>query len=259
MDPINYSGLLAQVDLRPLQQGLALRDQRQQIAQQREQQRRTVQLAESKFTEELNRNAEYRAALEQYRDDPTPEALRDLAFRFPEHQEALAAGAKTYTAEQAQDVLRTGASVLGSLAAGNTQLATDQLKRRRDGFARAGINTDQTDAIISLVGEGKIKEAQAMVAYAMSGLVGPDHMASLMDTLGVGKKAEDRAADNERQDRALDIRERATDATIARGEAASARAERAADRADRKAAEGGGSGRSGKGGKAKLPAGFILD
>ncbi len=246
--PINYSGLLTQVDFSPLQQGLQLRNQKQAIQAQEQQRAAAVQLAENKFSAEQQEDAAYQQALGGYLSNPTPEALREIASRFPDHQDALQKGADAYTTGQRNDLLKTGFGVLGALSVGKTDLALNMVVERSDALQKGGINTDQTDTLKQLIRDGKIEEAKAYVSYAMSGLVGSDHVAGVMESLGVGKKAEDRAADNARADRTLDLRERQTDATIARGEAASSRAERAADRADRKAAGGGKGGSGGSGG-----------
>ncbi|RZA06413.1 MAG: hypothetical protein EOP02_38345, partial [Proteobacteria bacterium] len=234
--PINYSGLLTQLDFAPLQRGLQLRAQNRALEAEQDQRNQTIQLAQSKFTVQQQDDAAYRDALAAYSAKPTPEALRDIGMRFPDHQKALQDGADSYTTGQRNDLLKTGFSVLGALSAGNKDLASKTLQDRRDALAKGGINTEQTDAAIQMINAGKLPEAQAYVSYAMSGLVGSDHVAGVMESLGVGGKADDRRADNQRQDLKLKIderrianSERATDAAIARGDAASARAERAAN------------------------------
>ncbi|WP_380784017.1 hypothetical protein [Sphingomonas sp. R86520] len=59
-----------------------------------------------------------------------------------------------------------------------------------------------------MIKAGKAKEATAYLSYAMAGLVGSDHAASVMETLGVGGKADDKRADNERADRRAELEER---------------------------------------------------
>lgn len=245
MDPINYGALQQQLNLQPLAQGLQLRRQNQAFEAQQERQQAITQLAQQKFELDQQQDAQYLQAVQAYQANPTPEALRDLGIRFPDKAAALQKAGDSYTTSQKQDLIGAGFSALGALAANNVPLATSTLEKRRDALKNSGIDTSHTDAAIQMLKDGKTKEATAYLSYAMSGLVGADHAAGVMESLGVGKKAEDRAADNERQDRALDLREKATEASIARGEAASARAERAADRADRKAA-GSGSGGGGQ-------------
>lgn len=249
--PINYGGLLEQLDLTPLQNGLQLRNQNQALqAQQedrmamRQDQQQRIQLAQAKFTADQNNDAAYQQALSGYLANPTPQALLEISSQFPEHQKALQDGADSYNAGQKNDLVVAATSTLGALSAGKTDLAVKTLTERKGALDKAGINTDQTDAVIDLVKQGKTKEAQAYLGYALSGLIGPEHASSMLTTLGVGAKAENAEAAGERADRALDLRERSLDATIQRANETSARA----DRRESRLSGGGGSGGGGGGG-----------
>lgn len=253
--PINYGAMLTQLDFSPLQRGLQQRDNKQALQAQMERQGAIQQLAQRQFEAKAADQQAYIEAVNAYKANPTPVALRDLGIRFPEHQKELQDAGDSYTSVQKQDLIGAAVSSLGALAVNKPDLAIKTLTDRVTALKDSGIDTSHTQAAIDMIKNGDIKGATAYLSYATAGLVGADHTAGIMETLGVGGKAEDRRADNERQDRMLAVRERATDAQISRGEAASARAERAADRADRKAAGGG----SGGGKKTKLPAGFILD
>lgn len=260
--PINYSGLLEQLDVSPLMQGLQLRNQGQALQEQsldrqamRADQQQRIQLAQAKFTADQANDTAYQQGLNSYLANPTPQALLELSARFPEHQKALQEGADSYSAGQKNDLVVAATSTLGALSAGKTDLAVKTLNERRDALAKAGINTDQTDAVIDLVKSGKIKEAQGYLGYALSGLIGPEHSSSMLQTLGIGAKAEAADAAAARADRGLDLRERALDASIARSDAASSRA----DRREARLAGGGASGGSSSKRTKSLPSGFVLD
>jgi hypothetical protein len=197
--PINYTAGLAQLDASPLVQALGIRRQNQ--AQKAESQARAqqAQLARDKFVYDQQKDADYQEAVKAYQANPTPQALRDLGMQFPEQSERLVKAGDSYTTAAKQDLVGAGFSALGAIAAGNTPLAIDTLQRRRDGLANSGVDTSHTDAAIQMLKDGKSKEATAYLSYAMSGLVGADHAASILDQLGYGAKAEDRRADNERQ------------------------------------------------------------
>lgn len=242
--PINYGGLLEQLDVSPLQNGLAMRQRNQAFEAQQQQEQQRVQLATAKFTAEQMQNAEYQRDLDGYLRNPTPEALREIGARYPDHQKALQEGADSYSAGQKNDLVVAATSTLGALSAGKTDLAVKTLTERKDALAKAGINTDQTDAVIDLVKTGKVKEAQGYLGYALSGLIGPEHSSSMLQTLGIGARAEDQRADNERADRALDIRERSLQSSIDHANEASARA----DRREARLAGGGGSSSGASGG-----------
>lgn len=251
LGPIDYTSMQTRLDFSPLVQGLQLRQQRKNLEADNERLDRTSQLARDKFTIDQQEHAAYLADVESYKADPTPARLRDIGLKYPEQSAALQKAGDSYTSSQKQDLVGAGFGALGALASGNTGLAASTLKTRIKALENSGIDTSHTQAAVDMIEEGKTKEATAYLSYAMAGLVGSDHAASVMETLGVGGKADDRRADNERQDRKTELEERrvanserSTNAAIARGDAASARAERASNRADRKA-----SGSGGKGGK----------
>ncbi len=252
MGPIDYNSMQTRLDFSPLVQGLQLRQQKQNIEADNQRQEKLAQLARDKFTIDQQEHAAYLADVEAYKADPTPTRLRDIGLKHPEQAAALQKAGDSYTTSQKQDLIGTGFGALGALAAGNNDLAASTLEKRIEALKNSGIDTSHTQAAVDMIKAGKAKEATAYLSYAMAGLVGSDHAASVMETLGVGGKADDKRADNERADRRAELEERrvtnserATNAAIARGDAASARAERASDRADRKAAGGGKGGKKG--------------
>jgi hypothetical protein len=247
MDPINYSGMLAQLDASPLNRLAQQETNRVGVKAEIEQRNEVRQLAQRQFDMKSADAQAYQAAVEAYKADPSPAALRDLGIRFPEHQKELQDAGDSYTASQKQDLIGAGFSALGALASNKPDLAIKTLDDRMAALRGSNVDVSHTQAVRDMIKSGDLKGATALLSYAMGGLVGADHASGVLETLGVGGKAEDRRADNARQDRQLDVRERATEASIARGEAASARAERAADRADRKAAGKSGSGGGGAG------------
>ena len=232
VDPINYGALMPQLDLSPLTRGLQQRQANQfQSAQLQEQKDRT-QLAQRQFELKAQDQQAYLAAVEAYRENPSPAALRDLGIRFPDHQKELQDAGDSYTASQKQDLIGAGFSALGAISAGNVPLAIDTLTKRRDAFKNSGIDTSHTDSAIQMLKDGKIKEATAYLSYAMGGLVGTDHAAGVLETLGVGGKADDRRADNARADKALTIQQQRADTADRRAASADARAEHREARAD---------------------------
>ena len=241
-DPINYEAMLTKLDFTPLLRAQQMRDQREVAKAEISQRSAARQLAQDQFNQKLNEDAEYKAALEGYRANPTPEALRDIGMRFPDHAEALRKGADAYTEAQRKDLLSAGTSVLGSLSAGLTNDAIKVLTERRTALKNSGINTDQTDAAIQLIKDGKIDQAKAYLSYAMSGLVGADHMASIMTSLGIGQKAENDDRRLDIAERGINVRERQVDASIAATNARLALSER---REARQAAKGSGGKSSG--------------
>lgn len=242
---VDYSALQSQLDLSPLIQAGQLRQQKRNIEADNQRQDKVAQLARDKFAVDQQEHAAYLTDVEAYKSDPTPARLRDIGLKYPEQAEALKKAGDSYTSSQKQDLVGAGFGALGALAAGNTDLAASTLEKRITALKNSGIDTSHTQAAVDMIKAGKSKEATAYLSYAMAGLVGSDHAASVMETLGVGGKADDRRADNERQDRKIELderrvsnSERATNAAISRGNAASARA-------DRKAAGGGKGGKKG--------------
>jgi len=238
--PINYDALLTQLDFSPLVQGLQLR-------QANKARQAAVQLARDKFTLDQQQDAEYIQAVNDYRADPSAERLRDLSIRFPDKQEALSKAADSYDAGAKRNLVEAASSALGALAANKPDAAIGVLERRRAGLKNSNVDTTQTDQAIALIRSGDTTGARAMLSYALSGLVGGEHTASMLDTLGYGGKAEERAADRafkDRQQSETERHNRATEGTANARVAVSAKK---------------GAGKSKGSGKGKLPAGFILD
>lgn len=204
MGPINYGALQSQLDLSPLRQGFALRDQRtaqRDVIAERQQVR---QLAEAKFTAEQDEDKAYREALTGFSADPSPAALLDISARFPDHSKALQEGFKTYTSGQQRDIIGTTVNVLGAVQAGNIDLAKRTLADRKEALQRAGVDTSHTDAAQRLIASDDPavrKQGMAYLATVLSGAVGAEDAAKIMENFGIGAKAE-------REDRRLDVTER---------------------------------------------------
>lgn len=256
MDPINYSGMLTQLDLSPLQRGLGMRrDNRQQDAQIQNQQA-IRQLAEQKFSAEMANDQAYQQALTEFKANPTSQGVLDLSARFPDHAKALEDGFKTYTAGQQQDIIRTTTTVLGALHAGNRDLAVQNLTERRDALRRAGVDTTHTDAAIKMVQSNdpaEQKQGQAYLAMVLTGAIGGEAASGILDRFGYGAKAENQAADNARAD--ATAAETARHNRVMEGQGA-ARVDLSRAAGARAAAKGAGKGKSGG---SKLPTGFVLD
>jgi hypothetical protein len=253
--PINYSGLLTQINAQPLMQGLVLRNDRQQLNNAQAERAERKHLAEVKFTQQQEEDKVWHADLADLAADFTPEKLRDTMWKHPDKQEALSNGFSTYSRSVQQDVIKSTASVLSALASGNPDLAGNVLQERRDTLVKGNINSDQTDALYRLVKSddpADRQKAYAMLGTIMSGAVGPEHAAGMMETMGIGAKAEDRRLDNERQAAAAaeTARHNRVSEGVASGNLALSRQR-----------EGRVSRNSGKGStkSAKLPSGFILD
>jgi hypothetical protein len=263
MQPIDYTSMLTQLDVSPLQRGFAIRDQRQAFEADRERQAATIQLARDKFTADQVQNEAYRTWLGEYNATAPAELgskLREGMTLFPEQAKALKDGFDTYTAAQAKDVISTGASVVGALAAGNTDLATAKLSERRDGLRNAGVDTTQTDAALAMVkaaGSDPAKRDQAIrfLAMALTPAIGVDGVETLLKSVGLDAATQRAEAKDARDERRLEAMERRTDAQIRATEArigfsaqANDRAERASARAERKGSVGGGGSRGSSGG-----------
>lgn len=255
MAPIDYQSLLTQVNVQPLMQGLALRNDRQQLKEAQAERAERKHLAEVKFTQQQEEDKVWHADLTDLATDFTPEKLRDTMWKHPDKQESLSNGFSTYTRSVQQDVIKSTASVMSALASGNPDLAGKVLAERRTALEKGNINSDQTDALYRLVKSSDPADRQkayAMLGTIMSGAVGPEHAAGMMETMGIGAKAEDRRLDNERQ--------AATAAETARHNRASEGVAAGNLQLSRQR-EGRVSRNVGRAGAkpAKLPAGFIMD
>lgn len=254
MQPTNYSGMLEQLDVSPLLAGLQIRGQNRDRKADNARQDQAVQLAQRKFEVDQQKDADYLASVEAYRNNPTPAALRDLGIRYPEKAKALMDAGDSYSAGQKRDLIGAGFSALGALATNNPTLAISTLETRIVSLKGSGVDTSHTQAAVDMVKAGKIKEATAYLSYAMGGLVGTNEAAGILETLGVGGKAEDRRADNERADakikldeRRIENSERATSAAIARGDERLEMARRReANRSPREVLKGSGGGKAGR-------------
>lgn len=243
VDPINYGAMLTQIDLSPLQRGLAIRDQRREQQAQTAVQEQRVQLAQQQFTQQQADDLDYRTALSEYAKAPTSQRLLELSARFPSHAEALSAGFKTYTVAQQQDIIGSATSALGYLAQGNTAGAKAVLEKRQQALKNSGVDTTETDAAIALAGSDdpvKRRQGMALLTTVLSGAIGADATSGIMKTFGLDAAADERRTDNERADRNAALAERRTANAERATNAAIAGRARDDARADRKAAGGGG-------------------
>jgi hypothetical protein len=202
LGPIDYSSQLTKINVQPLMQGLQLRNERQQAKEAQAERTERVQLAKAQFTRQQDEDKVWHADLTDLSTDFTPEKLRNTMWKHPDKQEALSNGFSTYTRNIQQDVIRSTTSVMSALASGNSDLAAKVLIDRRTGLEQGNINSDQTDALYRLVKStdpADRQKAYAMLGTIMSGAVGPEHAAGMMETMGIGAKAEDRRLDNDRQ------------------------------------------------------------
>lgn len=209
--PIDYSSLLTQLDTRPLQQLASTFREDKAVEFRKQEQQERIQIARAQFSQQQLENEEYQKDLADLSANFSPEKLRDLAWKHPQHQQSLESGFGTYNRAIQQDVIRSSTQVMSALASGNKDVALKVLDERLAGLDRGGINTDQTTALRRLVKSDDPADAQrayTMLGIIMSGAVGPEHAAGMMETMGIGTKAEDRRRDNERADADFEERKR---------------------------------------------------
>jgi hypothetical protein len=201
VDPINYGALLTQINLAPLQQAAALRQEGKFQKEKILEQQRTTQLARTKFEYDQQRDTEYKNAVEAYLTNPasTPQDLFNLEMRFPDQSGRMAEAGQSYRMSQQQDMLGAGMGAIGALAAGKNDLAIKTLQDRVTALQNSGVDTSHTQAAIDMIKSGNVSGARNYLSYVLSPLTGAEHMAAMLDSFGVGAKAEDRRADNERQ------------------------------------------------------------
>lgn len=254
MGPIDYGSLLQQLDVSPLLNGLQVRNQRDEVRSADRQRQAQVQLAREQFDAKQQHQAGYLAALKAWRDGGgNPQGLRDLALQYPDESEGMVRAADSYEAGAKRSIITDVSSVLGALGSNNPQLALSTLQDRRTALANGGVDTSHTDAAIQMIRSGDVAGARAFLGYSLGGLIGWDHAAGVMETLGIGAKADAVRADDARADRDLDHRihhdtvmEGQGAARVSLSRAAGARA------AARGSARGGARG-------SRPPAGFVLD
>lgn len=254
VDPVNYAALQSQLDLSPLRQGLQMRNNNR-LQQAEVQQRDTIaQLARNKFEYDQQQDASYLRDVEEWKaGGGTPEGLRDLALKHPDQSERMLKAGDSYNAVQKNDMITTGFTTMGALAAGNIELAKKTLSDRVTALDRARIDSTHTRSALDMLRKGDVDGARTFLSYAMSGLVGADHTASVMGELGIGARADASRRDDDRADAQFKETQRHNRASEANAAADNARADRADVRAATKAKAGG------KASGAKLPSGFVLD
>ena len=248
MQPINYGAMLPQLDFTGLQRGLAIRDDRRQAQQVTDARMAQIQLATDKAAREAADKARYQDRVKEVLENPSTEAYQRMFLEFPDQLDGLKAGLESYTGAQKSRNMNAAMEVLGLVNAGAVPAAVARLKARRTALAEAGETTEITDTIIADLESGdekRIARAKGTAAFALYPMLGDD-ADKVLNTLGLGAKAET-------DDRRLDIAERRAETAEEQGERRLGLSERAADRADaaaaraeRKAsAKGGGSGDDG--------------
>lgn len=254
MGPVNYAALQAQLDLSPLQRGLQMRSNNRLASAEVQRQENAQQLAREKFEYDHAQDENYLRDVQAWKDSGgTAEGLRDLAMRHPEQSHRLLKAGDSYNAAQKNDMITAGFTTMGALASGNIDLAKRTLSDRVTALDRGGIDSTETRQALDMLRNGNIDGARTYLSYAMSGLVGADHTASVMGSLGIGRKAENDERRLDLDERQAGVAERRLNETERHNRRQEGLSAAAGARAERKARS------SGKTGGSKLPSGFIPD
>jgi hypothetical protein len=243
LSPIDYSSMLTQLDTTALLNGLQVREQRRANQAAEAQRQEARQLAREQFDATEARHAAYLAAVRAWKEGGgSPQALRELALQFPQESEAMMRAADSYESGAKRAVIGDVSGIIGALGTNNADLATRLLTERQGRLRNSGVDDSHTAAVSQMIRSGDVAGARAYLGYVLGGLIGWDHAAGVMETLGIGDRADRARRDDVRADAELDERRRHNRETERQGVARVGISRAAGARADRRARSGGGAG-----------------
>jgi hypothetical protein len=188
MDPINYLGMVPQVDLgrqflTGLQAGAGIGEIQDQAA--------ARQLAIQQKQIAQQRAAQYQSDVSSALAAPMdqqPQLFAALALRNPEQYEAINKSFGALSADQQKNELRDTYGIASTLQSGRSDLALQQIDDRITAHKNSGQPTADLEALRAQV-EKDPKAAYSQVLHIVSGLPGGDSV--LKSLQGVNKDARD--------------------------------------------------------------------
>lgn len=190
MDPINYLGMVPQVDLgRQFLTGLQAGAGIGEIQQQADARQLAIQQKQIAMQRAAQYQADVGAALSAPMDQQ-PQLFAALALRNPDQYEAISKSFGALTADQQKNELRDTYSIASTLQSGRPDLALQQIDDRITAHKNSGQPTADLEALRAQV-EKDPKGAYGQVLHIVSGLPGGDSV--LKSLQGVNKDARDQS------------------------------------------------------------------
>jgi hypothetical protein len=190
MDPINYLGMLPQVDLaRNFLTGLQAGAGIGEIQQQADARQLALQQKQIAMQRAAQYQADVGAALSAPMDQQ-PQLFAALALRNPDQYEAINKSFGALSADQQKNELRDTYGIASTLQAGRSDLALQQIDDRITAHKNSGQPTSDLEALRTQV-EKDPKAAYGQVLHIVSGLPGGDKVLSNLQA--VNKDARDQS------------------------------------------------------------------
>jgi hypothetical protein len=194
--PIDYVSMLPQPDFGPLMQGLQLRRQNRAMEAQQQVWNEQTKMKRQEFAAEHDENAGYQASVAELVAHPTFDAFAAHTLRYPKQVEASKAAWGAYEPGIQTRNMGFMTSIHGLISAGKVDAALDLARSRQSGLAsrvdsnnqpRTPEDTQQTDAIVSMLESGDPKQIAAAKGMAFMGIgiaAGPDKFANVINAVG---------------------------------------------------------------------------
>lgn len=189
MDPINYLGMVPQVDLGKqfltgLQAGAGIGEVQQQA------EARQLALQQKQIAQQ--RAAQYQTDVGSFMQNPTPQGAAALQLKYPEQYEPISKAWAGLSADQQKNELQDTYSIASTLHAGRSDLALQQIDDRIQAHKNSGLPTADLEALRTQVEKDPIA-AYGQVLHIVSALPGGDKILSNLSAAGQEQRAADAA------------------------------------------------------------------
>jgi hypothetical protein len=245
------------LDVTPLLQLAQVRQQKKRDEAQTEQDvartaavQQQARIAATKEQERQSEELAWKFGVQNVFVDPSTESFTKLMAQFPNRITEIKTLSEAQSGAQRTRNVQAAMTLGGLVNSGMNDRAVAFLQERRGALVEGGESTEVTDDLIDALKKGETARVKALSGMVIIGTLG-EGAPDVLETLGWGPKAQEKAADNARADRAQAETERHNRKVEGQGDARVGLSREAGARAGRKG--------SGGGAKTKLPSGFILD
>lgn len=184
MEPINYSGGLAQAAQNPLGSFMqGLQSGTQVIGLQQQQQERDLKL--QAYQLQQARTQAMQAELATLSRDPSPQAIAAMSVKYPELSEQFKRSYDMMAPEAQRTQLDHATQVYAAVQSGRPDIAEQMLTSRADAMEKSGANPQQVQALRASAQwvQQHPESFKASAGLMLSSALGPEKFAATFETL----------------------------------------------------------------------------
>jgi len=234
-DPINYSAMLAQLDVSPLLQLQQVQAQKRESAANEQYRQQQIGLLRQEAQEKAAQREAYDADVQVYMADPSSANLMGLIAKHPDQHQALRTMADQQDAAVKRRNFEAAMTLGGLVSAGQMDKALIVARKRREALANAGESTEITDSMITALQNGDAAAVRAVTGLVIAASGEPNQTKPVLETLGWDAASRRAERDDARADAAAVETQRHNRVTEGQGAARVRLSQQAGDRAATKA------------------------